>query len=81
MIYRQKSLWQQKAFKLHTLTQLAGWNFNSKMPQKYIHYFGNESSESLLEAYGIVTKNIIPITTMNPKICQCGESNTQDSFL
>jgi hypothetical protein len=29
---------------------------NSNMAQKYIHYFGNESSESLLEAYGIVEK-------------------------
>jgi hypothetical protein len=27
------------------------------MPQKYLHYFGNEASESLLEAYGIVTKD------------------------
>ena len=27
------------------------------MPQKYLHYFGNESNESLLEAYGIITKN------------------------
>jgi predicted amidophosphoribosyltransferase len=50
------------------------------MPQKYIHYFANESSESLLEAYGIVTKNNIPITSLNPKICsQCGASNTQDA--
>jgi ribosomal protein L40E len=50
------------------------------MPQKYIHYFGNESSESLLEAYGIVTKDNISITSLNPKICnQCGESNTQDA--
>ena len=42
---------------------------NSNMAQKYIHYFGNESSESLLEAYGIVTKNNVPIDTLNPKIC------------
>jgi hypothetical protein len=50
------------------------------MAQKYIHYFGNESSESLLEAYGIVTKNNIPIDTLNPKICpNCGEGNTQDA--
>lgn len=50
------------------------------MPQKYIHYFSNESSESLLEAYGIVTKDNIPITLLNPKICsQCGATNTQDS--
>jgi hypothetical protein len=50
------------------------------MTQKYIHYFGNESSESLLEAYGIVTKNNIPIDTLNPKICpNCNEGNTQDA--
>jgi integrase/recombinase XerD len=71
---------KSKTLKLHTLTQHCGWTFNSRMPQKYIHYFANESSESLLEAYGIVTKNNIPITSLNPKICsQCGASNTQDS--
>jgi len=53
---------------------------NSNMAQKYIHYFGNESSESLLEAYGIVTKDKIPIDTLNPKICpNCNEGNTQDT--
>ena len=50
------------------------------MAQKYIHYFGNESSESLLEAYSIVTKNNVPIDTLNPKICpNCNEGNTQDA--
>jgi hypothetical protein len=44
------------------------------MAQVYIPYFGNESSESLLEAYGIVTKNNVPIDTLNPKICpNCNE--------
>ena len=53
---------------------------NSHMAQKYIHYFGNESSESLLEAYGIVTKNNNAIDTLNPKICpNCNEGNTQDA--
>jgi hypothetical protein len=71
---------KSKTLKLHTLTQHCGWSFSSRMPQKYIHYFSNESSESLLEAYGIVTKDNIPITLLNPKICsQCGASNTQDS--
>ena len=47
---------------------------------KSIYYFGNESSESLLEAYGIVTKNNVPIDTLNPKICpNCNEGNTQDT--
>ena len=50
------------------------------MAQKYIHYFGNESSESLLEAYGIITKDNIPINTLNPKLCpNCNEGNTQDA--
>jgi len=50
------------------------------MAQKYIHYFGNESSESLLEAYGIVTNNNIPFDRLNPKMCpSCNEGNTQDA--
>ncbi len=66
--------------KLHTLNQHAGWSTASNMAQKYIHYFGNESSESLLEAYGIVTKDNISINTLNPKLCpNCNEGNTQDS--
>jgi len=66
--------------KLHTLNQHAGWSTNSSMAQKYIHYFGNESSESLLEAYGIVTNDNISINTLNPKICPtCNEGNTQDA--
>jgi integrase len=65
--------------KSHTLNQHAGWSPTSNVSQKYIHYFGNESSESLLEAYGIVTKNNIPIDTLNPKICpNCSEGNTVD---
>ena len=36
---------------------------NSNMAQKYIH----ESSESLLEAYGIVTKEKVPIDTLIQK--------------
>ena len=45
-----------------------------------IHYFGNESSESLLEAYGIMSKDKNPINTLNPKICSnCSEGNTQDA--
>jgi integrase/recombinase XerD len=66
--------------KLHTLNQHAGWSTNSNMAQKYIHYFGNESSESLLEAYGIVTKDNTQINTLNPKLCpNCNEGNTQDA--
>jgi integrase/recombinase XerD len=54
---------------------------NSHMAQKYIHYFGNESSESILEAHGILTKNNnTSIDRLNPRICpNCSEGNTQDA--
>jgi integrase/recombinase XerD len=79
---RRHSALTEKSTKLKssTLNQHAGWTANSGMAQKYIHYFGNESSESLLEAYGIVTKSNITIDTLNPKICpNCNEGNTQDA--
>jgi integrase/recombinase XerD len=79
---RRHSALTEKSTKLKssTLNQHAGWTTNSGMAQKYIHYFGNESSESLLEAYGIITNSNIPIDTLNPKICpNCNEGNTQDS--
>jgi integrase/recombinase XerD len=79
---RRHSALTEKSVKIksHTLNQHAGWSARSNMAQKYIHYFGNESSESLLEAYGIVTKNNIPIDTLNPKVCpNCNEGNTQDA--
>jgi hypothetical protein len=79
---RRHSALTEKSTKLKssTLNQHAGWSPNSKMSQKYIHYFGNESSESLLEAYGIITKDNIPIDTLNPKICpNCNEGNTHDA--
>jgi hypothetical protein len=79
---RRHSALTEKSTKVKSsiLNQHAGWTTNSAMAQKYIHYFGNESSESLLEAYGIVTKNNVPIDTLNPKICpNCNEGNTQDA--
>jgi len=79
---RRHSALTEKSVKLksNTLNQHAGWSMNSNMAQKYIHYFGNESSESLLEAYGIVTKNNAKADTLNPKVCpNCNEGNTQDA--
>ena len=38
--------------KEHVLRQHSGWTPGSQMHLKYLHYFGNESNESLLEAYG-----------------------------
>jgi predicted nucleic acid-binding Zn ribbon protein len=50
------------------------------MPQKYIHYLGNEASESLLEAYGIVTKDQKLSDALRPRQCpNCSEPNKPDS--
>jgi hypothetical protein len=66
--------------KEHVLRQYAGWSGRSQMPQKYLHYFGNESSESLLEAYGIVTKDKQLSNPLRPKQCpNCNEYNKPDS--
>src|SRR5919197_72474 len=66
--------------KEHVLRQYAGWSGRSQMPQKYLHYFGNESSESLLEAYGIVTKDKQKSNALKPKQCpNCNEPNKPDS--
>jgi hypothetical protein len=50
------------------------------MHLKYLHYFGNESSESLLEAYGIGNKSKQLCDTLKPKQCpNCNEPNKPDS--
>ena len=49
------------------------------MHLKYLHYFGNESSESLLEAYGLVPTGQ-QIDQLKPKQCpNCSEPNKPDS--
>src|SRR5215216_6169971 len=65
--------------KEHVLRQHAGWSGSSQMHLKYLHYFGNESNESLLEAYGIITKGQ-QIEQLKPKQCpNCNEPNKPDS--
>jgi hypothetical protein len=58
-------------------------NMNPKQSQmhlKYIHYFGNESSDSLLEAYGIIPKDQQSVDVPRPKQCpNCSEPNKPDS--
>ena len=50
------------------------------MHLKYLHYYGNESNESILEAYGIVTKEQKLSDTLKPKQCpNCSEPNKPDS--
>jgi len=71
---------KMKQINEHQLRQLAGWSPRSQMHLKYIHYFGNEASESLLEAYGIVTKQHEQAKTMYYKQCpHCNEPNKPDS--
>ena len=66
--------------KEHHLRQYAGWSPGSNMHLKYLHYFGNESSESLLEAYGIEAKSKQLCDTLRPKQCpNCNEPNKPDS--
>ena len=79
-ILRHSSLTEKsKILKEHILRQHAGWSIGSQMPQKYLHYFGNESNESLLEAYGIV-KPGQQIDQLKPKQCpNCSEPNKFDS--
>jgi integrase len=61
------------------LRQHAGWKPDSDMHLKYLHYFGNESSESLLEAYGYVDKGVF-IDQLRPKQCpNCVTPNKPDA--
>lgn len=70
---------KSKILKEHVLRQHAGWSVGSNMPQVYLHYFGNESSESLLEAYGLKPKTE-ELDKMKPTQCpNCNEANKPDS--
>jgi len=71
---------KSKILKEHVLRQHAGWSANSNMHQKYIHYLGNESNESILEAYGLINKDKKQINKLKPKLCpNCNEQNNIDS--
>lgn len=66
--------------KEHTLRQHAGWSPSSNMHLRYLHYFGNESNDSILEAYGIISKDKRVSETLRPKQCpNCNEPNKPDS--
>jgi integrase/recombinase XerD len=70
---------KSKILKEHVLRQHAGWSGSSQMHLKYLHYFGNESNESLLEAYGILASRQ-ELDQLRPKQCpNCSEPNKPDS--
>src|SRR5215217_3792052 len=79
--FRHSALTQKSTIlKEHVLRQHAGWSGRSQMHLKYLHYFGNESSESLLEAYGIIPKDQQSVDVLRPKQCpNCNEPNKPDS--
>ena len=63
-----------------TLRDHAGWTMTSKMPSVYLHYFGTESSNSLLEAAGILKTKAAEADVLRPKVCtNCNEPNTHDA--
>jgi integrase len=74
-----KKPWNLYIRRHSALRQHAGWSGRSQMHLKYLHYFGNESNESILEAYGMIDKGI-QIDQLRPKQCSnCGEPNKVDS--
>lgn len=76
-VRRHSSLTQKsKILKESTLRMYAGWAPNSGMPQKYVHYFGDEANQDLLVAYGILRKNKSVDTTLKSKYCpNCNSPN------
>jgi integrase/recombinase XerD len=71
---------KSKILKEHVLRQHAGWSPTSDTHKKYVHYFGNESNEAILEAYGLKDKNKQEIDKLKPKLCpNCNEQNKIDS--
>ena len=83
-VRRHNSLTEKsRILKFHTFHQHAGWTPGSQMHLRYTHYFGNESSEELLESYGVETKNNKgkdKNALLRPKQCpNCNESNISDS--
>jgi integrase/recombinase XerD len=80
-IRRHSSLTEKSTIlKEHTLRQFAGWSPGSNMHMKYLHYFGNESNDSILEAYGIISKDKRISQALSSKQCpNCDEPNKPDS--
>jgi len=70
-----------RLLKDHTLLrQYGGWSATSNMHEKYVHYFNNESNESLLEAYGLINRNKQETDKLKPRLClHCNEQNKIDS--
>jgi hypothetical protein len=78
-IFRHSALTAySKVLKESVLRSHAGWTHRSPMPERYLHYFGNESSESILQAMGLKPSSPEELNKLAPVICpNCGEGNKQ----
>ena len=79
-IRRHSSLTAKSKF-LHgsIFNQHAGWSALLQMHLKYVHYFGNESSELILQEYGILPRDNKELDLLKPKQCpNCNEPNRPD---
>jgi hypothetical protein len=79
-VRRHSALTEKARFLKEPLLKMhAGWSPRSQMHLKYEHWFGNESSESLLEAYGLVDHGIL-IDQLRPRQRpNCNEGNKPNS--
>jgi hypothetical protein len=80
-IFRHSALTHKsQILKEATLRDHAGWSTNSKMPSVYLHYFGTESCNSLLESSGIIKKECNQAIGLMPVQCPgCKEPNRAGS--
>ncbi|HYZ58791.1 MAG TPA: site-specific integrase [Nitrososphaeraceae archaeon] len=80
-VFRHSALTEKsQILKESTLRDHAGWSNTSQMPNIYIHYFGNESSNSLLEVHGIKNTKGNTVNLFRPRYCpNCSEPNKPET--
>jgi hypothetical protein len=70
-----KLLKSEQALRMH-----AGWSKTSKMVEVYTHEFGNESSQIILQAHGIIPSDSQESNILKPRQCpNCNEPNKPDN--
>jgi integrase len=79
-VRRHSSLTQKSTFlKENVLRQFAGWSQRSQMHLRYVHYFGNESTHSILEEYGLIEKGTQLDPLKNKTCTNCNNANKPDA--
>jgi hypothetical protein len=66
-----------------TLKQHAGWGITSKQLNRYLHFFGSESANTILEEMGILPKEGQTLEDkLRPKLCtNCSAPNAHDAVI